>query len=255
MGWGLFKKSIIILMLPWMASAATSSQSTLAPASTTSLKGSTKIQKQENSWLSGWKEHYKKVFNKGFDRTGTNTLLTGAALSLSMLPFEKQIQENVQNGGDLSFGLSQFGSKWGAGMYTSVIVAGQLLFDFENGIPHAEAFIYTSLTSGLLKSIVKKERPNQKSFKSFPSGHTATATVAAASLWNAYGWQVGVPFSALAVLTGLSRISDNSHYASDVIMGATLALFWTRAVTPDKDSQLTPYFDLSRGVLGWHYTY
>lgn len=240
---------VFTLLLPLCATSAESKKTDKNEEPTSST--------QELSWSEGWAAHYKGVFNKAFDKTGRNILLTGTAITLSLLPWDEDIHENIvdKGKGRLSSDITSFGSKWGAGVYTGAIALGQLIFDYENGIHHWEAFIYTSLTSGLIKNIISRERPNKTSDTSFPSGHTATATVAAASLWHAYGWQVGLPLSGLAVLAGLSRLADSAHYASDVVFGATLAIFWTRAVAPNSETQLTPYFDLSRGIIGWHYQY
>jgi hypothetical protein len=44
-----------------------------------------------------------------------------------------------------------------------------------------------------------------------------------------YGCKVGIPFYAMGVLTGLSRISTNDHWLSDVVAGAAVGTIFGRA--------------------------
>ena len=58
---------------------------------------------------------------------------------------------------------------------------------------------------------------------SFPSGHAAVAAGLAASLW----WYLpsGRPaFVGLAILASFQRVASNSHYVSDICIGAALGL-------------------------------
>ena len=75
---------------------------------------------------------------------------------------------------------------------------------------------------------------NHEESRSFPSGHTVTAFSAAAAVtaeaarhWpegNAR-WLVGIPLYGGAALTGLSRMYNSKHWASDVAMGAAIGTF------------------------------
>lgn len=61
-------------------------------------------------------------------------------------------------------------------------------------------------------------------YSSFPSGHTVSAFAMAtiiSSEYREYKWVPVVSYS-IATLTGLSRIYDNRHWGSDVVMGAAL---------------------------------
>ena len=70
-------------------------------------------------------------------------------------------------------------------------------------------------------------------YTAFPSGHTSAAFAVAASLsaeWpDAPGW-VSPSLYGAATLVGLSRIYNNRHWASDVIVGAALGGFIGRKV-------------------------
>ena len=74
---------------------------------------------------------------------------------------------------------------------------------------------------GVLKLAVRRTRPDGGSY-SFPSGHSAGAFAIAPVLADHFGWKVGCPAYALAVMTGLGRLEDRKHYLSDVVFGAAL---------------------------------
>lgn len=86
-----------------------------------------------------------------------------------------------------------------------------------------------ALTQGI-KLAARRTRPDGTSL-SFPSGHTASAFATAAVLERHYGWKAGVPAYALAGYIGASRLSENRHYLSDVIFGATVGIVAARTVT------------------------
>ena len=69
-------------------------------------------------------------------------------------------------------------------------------------------------------------------FRSFPSGHTIAAFAAAAAVtnethrwWPSSVWIIGPALYGGAALTGLSRMYNNRHWASDVVMGAAIGIF------------------------------
>jgi membrane-associated phospholipid phosphatase len=71
-----------------------------------------------------------------------------------------------------------------------------------------------------------------RDYMSFPSGHTLAAFAAAAAVsneasrwWPGSQWYVGTAMYGGAAAVGLSRMYDNQHWASDVIMGAGIGTF------------------------------
>jgi membrane-associated phospholipid phosphatase len=69
-------------------------------------------------------------------------------------------------------------------------------------------------------------------YQSFPSGHAVAAFAAAAAVtsetslwWPKATWAVAPAMYGGAALVGLSRMYDNRHWASDVIMGAAIGTF------------------------------
>jgi len=87
-----------------------------------------------------------------------------------------------------------------------------------------EAMIIQMLAINAIKPLVGRERPDSQDNLSFPSGHTGAAFTMAAVIDHRYGHKWGVPLYALALYTGLERMQDHMHYASDVTMGATIAM-------------------------------
>jgi membrane-associated phospholipid phosphatase len=75
-----------------------------------------------------------------------------------------------------------------------------------------------------------RTRPNGDP-RSFPSGHASTSFTVAMVLQEHFGWKVGLPAFAAATYTGLSRLADNHHWASDVVFGAALGMASGRTVT------------------------
>jgi membrane-associated phospholipid phosphatase len=69
-------------------------------------------------------------------------------------------------------------------------------------------------------------------FRSFPSGHTVAGFAAAAAVsaetsrwWPSSVWYIGPAMYGGAALIGWSRMYNNRHWASDVIMGAAIGTF------------------------------
>ncbi len=82
----------------------------------------------------------------------------------------------------------------------------------------------------VVKYAADRTRPNGDP-RGFPSGHASSVFATAMVVQEHYGWKLGVPFFAIATYTGASRIIDNRHWASDVVMGAFLGMTSGRTVT------------------------
>jgi membrane-associated phospholipid phosphatase len=82
-----------------------------------------------------------------------------------------------------------------------------------------------------LKKITHRERPDQSSLNSFPSGHTANAFAAAEFLNQEYKdispWY-GYAGYTVAAATGVLRIYNNRHWVSDVVAGAGFGILSTK---------------------------
>jgi len=82
-----------------------------------------------------------------------------------------------------------------------------------------------------LKSTAKEKRPDGSNNKSFPSGHTATAFMAATMMHKEYGLTCSPWYSvgaySVATITGITRELNNKHWMSDVMVGAGIGVLST----------------------------
>ena len=108
----------------------------------------------------------------------------------------------------------------------------------------------------MLKEILHRPRPfqydqgdvqlfdgplGQSNYNSMPSGHTITAFSIATVFATEYKNILWVPILSYTIATGvaLSRIYDNKHWASDVVMGS--ALGWAIGKLISNNSKLKIY--------------
>lgn len=135
---------------------------------------------------------------------------------------------------------------------STMYVAGRITHNehaTELGLRGTEALVIGEMIGGVMKGMIGRQRPNVMpqnshsfglmrgflggdSLRSFPSGHSLAAFAAAAAVTSeTSGWwpgsqiYVGTAMYGGAALTGLSRMYDNRHWASDVIVGAGLGTF------------------------------
>lgn len=118
------------------------------------------------------------------------------------------------------------------------------------GLHSTEAILLAEVAGGLLKWTTGRARPfvagdtlpndfhflrgvrKGYAYSSFPSGHTIAAFAAAAALtseasrsWAHSGWLIGPVLYGSAGMVGLSRMFNDQHWASDVILGAGIGTF------------------------------
>lgn len=95
------------------------------------------------------------------------------------------------------------------------------------------------LTQGvtqLIKYSVRRQRPDGSGRSSFPSGHVSGTFATATVLHRHYGWKAGVPAFGVASYVAASRVNENRHFLSDLILGAAIGLAAGRSVTFDRGS-------------------
>ena len=122
------------------------------------------------------------------------------------------------------------------------------------GLHGSEAILVGLLATGAIKGTAGRARPyvdvnnphdfglfrgfrNGSDDSSFPSGHTLTGFAAASAVtaethrwWPHSTWYIAPVMYGGATLIGLSRMYNNKHWASDVMMGAAIGTFAGRKV-------------------------
>ena len=106
----------------------------------------------------------------------------------------------------------------------SAAVAAIAHRDWEGARQYSMGAVSVLAVTYALKDAVERERPDGRSNNSFPSGHTAVATHAAAHLRRRYGLKWGIPAYLAATYVGYSRVYDDRHYEDDVLVGAALGM-------------------------------
>ena len=93
-----------------------------------------------------------------------------------------------------------------------------------------EAQLLAGATTFALKHAIRRARPDGES-RSFPSGHAAGTFAAATVVQQHYGLKGAIPAYAAAVLVSGARLQANSHYATDLVLGAAVGILSGRAAT------------------------
>src|SRR5262245_10466391 len=87
------------------------------------------------------------------------------------------------------------------------------------------------------KVMIRRPRPSPVSGAlphsgySMPSGHATMTFAAATVLQQHLGYKAAIPTYLIATYVAMSRLHDNVHYASDVVMGAATGIIIGRSVT------------------------
>ncbi len=189
-------------------------------------------------------------------------VLLGTALVYSQ---DKVIKDFFQrNKSNIADNISSVLEPFGSGEF-SVPLLGVLFLTAEiskskklrqTTLEAGKAFVLSGFTSLLLKEILHRPRPfqydqgdvqlfdgplGQSNYNSMPSGHTITAFSIATVFATEYKNILWVPILSYTIATGvaLSRIYDNKHWASDVVMGS--ALGWAIGKLISNNSKLKIY--------------
>lgn len=162
----------------------------------------------------------------------------------SLMLVDDDIQGFVQRNRTLTsnsishYGLEPWGNWYTIGAVGGVYLHGLIWNNDKSkrvGLLSAKAFVLTAVFTQIPKYAFQRHRPSSTnmdpyifegpfgSYKhnSFFSGHTSTVFSVATIFASEYKgtWVPPVAYT-IAALTGLSRIHDNRHWASDVVLGA-----------------------------------
>ncbi len=176
--------------------------------------------------------HVDPFFEKAVDQKSQIILASGAfAVFLTNLN-DDSTREAWKNHQKMSKEMSRAGDLLGSGALGVLSTGAQYFYDDDKDHwqSNARGLVWSTLFVTVLKYSFGRQRPgNSDSHLSFPSGHTTTAFATATSLTYAYGWEAAAIAYPIAVWVGLSRLSDDAHYESDVVAGAFLGFWAARA--------------------------
>lgn len=167
----------------------------------------------------------------------------------------------------------------GNGKITSVILGGFYLGGLVakdnrlagTSLTAAKAVFVSSVCTQVLKQLSHRHRPFQDatpdktlwdgpfgktSFNSFPSGHSTAAFGLATVFAFEYRKTIWIPCLAYTLATGtaISRLYDNKHWASDVVIGSAIGFFtgrfmWKQSGKAKNRCTLVPSIEKDTGSM------
>jgi membrane-associated phospholipid phosphatase len=114
------------------------------------------------------------------------------------------------------------------------IVAGGITLWKSDRVGSAQLIVETALTVGTayaLKNVIREQRPDGSDYQSFPSNTTALAASGSSFLWGRYGWQYGLPATALTEFVSYSRVQARQHRWYDTLASSVLAAGYSYVLT------------------------
>ena len=167
----------------------------------------------------------------------------GGALALSVHPLDEKVNRHLVGkaaarefflpGKYIGLGYLQVGASFATFAYGRVRHEPRVS---HLGMDLLRAQILVGALTYALKLSVRRERPDGSNSQSFPSGHAAVTFATALVLQRHLGWW-SVPTFLVASYTAASRLHENVHFLSDVVLGGILAwlvvdLLWRRIARP-----------------------
>jgi membrane-associated phospholipid phosphatase len=114
------------------------------------------------------------------------------------------------------------------------VVAGGIAVYKKDWHGLAQLGAVTLLTVGTaygLKQVVRERRPDGSDWQSFPSDTTALAASGSSFLWGRYGWEYGLPASAMTQFVSYSRIQADKHHWYDTLASSAIAIGYSYFLT------------------------
>jgi membrane-associated phospholipid phosphatase len=207
-------------------------------------------------------------------RSNLFTLAAVSGTGLLVMAFDQDIRDWAQSGrSESSDQASKFFSSFGngavlVGLSAAVYAVGAIGHDDgwrKTALLSLESLVTASLIVWTAKFVVGRARPYsgessvcfhpfslEDRFWSLPSGHaTAAFSVATAIAMQAKSVWVDITSYSLAALAGLSRIHDDKHWASDVLIGSAIGYFVARKIVnlnrPGEKKSVSLAFECSKG--------
>jgi membrane-associated phospholipid phosphatase len=182
-----------------------------------------------------------------------------AAATLALAPLDRAVARRLQDSTlqasrflkHASTGVRLLGSPGSLVLGSATYAGGKIAGSrdvAELGLHTTEAVIIADGITGVIKMAAGRGRPSLDPdhpynfhfmgglqgdpHRSFPSGHTTSAFAAASAaseevgqLWPNQKWWVRIALYGSAGLVGVSRVYNNAHWASDVVVGAAIGSF------------------------------
>jgi len=107
------------------------------------------------------------------------------------------------------------------------IAAGGIALYKHDRVGVAQLLVESALTVGTayaLKNIVRAQRPDGSNYQSFPSDTTAIAASGSSFLWRRYGWEYGLPATAMTEFVAYSRVQARQHRWYDTLASSGIAM-------------------------------
>jgi membrane-associated phospholipid phosphatase len=189
-------------------------------------------------------------FKSVVSRESASVLSAATALALFAQPFDETLTYSASCSTFLKTTFEPWarvaGQEWLLGSGALATYAAGRAFDRPDVTAIGGDLIEAQLVAGVstlaLKLATQRTRPDGEP-RSFPSGHAAGTFAAATVVQRHYGLKGAIPAYTAAVLIAGARMQANSHYATDLIMGAAVGIISGRAATFDlgqKRIQLSP---------------
>ena len=164
----------------------------------------------------------------------------GGGLALAFHPLDAKVNEQI-SGNAVADNIFQPGRILG-GVVPIVGSAGVYAFGrlkdqpkvSHLGMDLLRSQAVAQLITQTMKYSVRRERPDETTRNSFPSGHAATTFAVATVLERHLSWRYSVPAYAFASYVAASRLPIGRHWLSDVIFGAAVGIISGRTVTSDE---------------------
>lgn len=169
----------------------------------------------------------------------------GAVLYAFDDDIRKFIQRNPSHGLDVT--AAYVFEPFGSGLYPAVLLGGFYIYGAaakdkrakQIALGGVQVFVMTGITTQIIKHLTHRHRPYQDNpsnprlwegpftgwdYTSFPSGHTSTAFALASFISSVYKDKIWVSIVSYTLATGVawSRVYENKHWPSDVLIGAAL---------------------------------
>ncbi len=198
-----------------------------------SAQTSTSIFTDTGGFFKQYPTHYKNSMEESFNFQNNRLLIyTGIVTVPIAFLLDDAVQKYAYKNGFFSKDISEIGNVYGHRRGYFIVLSCILATDIYKGESKQHIFAKTqlmveSILTGqaiieVTKRLTGRRRPNGNDTMSFPSGHSGGAFTLATCLQEFYGKKVGIPAYCIAGFIALSRINDNKHYLSDVVVGGLI---------------------------------